>query len=114
VLEDLLAHEAARTPKARALESMMRSLGRYDPKVLEAVAAVFDICLAEETPPEAQSCEVGIKTLRVGNVLAAPARTRAGALIVPSGTRMSPMLLEKLRNFAQLGDLEEPIQVIKQ
>jgi hypothetical protein len=32
-------------------------------------------------------------------------------MIVPTGTQVSPMLLEKLRNFAQLGNLEEPMKV---
>jgi hypothetical protein len=53
---------------------------------------------------ETQSRPVGIKNLRVGWTLAAEARTRDGVLIVPAGTQISPMLMEKLRNFAELHD----------
>jgi hypothetical protein len=50
--------------------------------------------------------------LRIGWTLAAAARTRDGMLIVPAGTQISPMFMEKLRNFADLGDLEEPMLVL--
>jgi response regulator RpfG family c-di-GMP phosphodiesterase len=111
VLVDLLGHESAKATKAKALENMSCFPGRYDPRVLAAVAAVFDICLDRATPAESPSRPVGIKELRIGWTLAAEARTRDGMLIVPAGTQISPMLIEKLRNFAELGDLEEPMLV---
>ncbi|HUD45495.1 MAG TPA: HD domain-containing phosphohydrolase [Candidatus Baltobacteraceae bacterium] len=111
VLQDLLEHELAKTPKDKALDSMTRFPGRYDPRVMEAVAALFDVCLARTSPGEAQSRPAGIKNLRIGWILAAEARTRGGVRIVPAGTQISPMLMEKLRNFAELGELEEPMLV---
>jgi response regulator RpfG family c-di-GMP phosphodiesterase len=111
VLQDVLVYEAADASKARALENMARFPGRYDPRVLEAVAAVFDIRLEQPAPAEAQTRPVGIKELRLGWTLATAARTRDGVLIVPAGAQISPMLMEKLRNFAELGDLEEPMLV---
>lgn len=111
VLQDLLAYESAKTSKDKALENMTHFPGRYDPRVVEAVAAVFDICLAHATPTESQSRPVWIKNLRVGWTLAAEVRTRDGVMIIPAGTQISPLLMEKLRNFAELGDLEEPMLV---
>jgi len=43
--------------------------------------------------------------------LAVDVRTRDGVMIVPAGAQISPMLMEKLRNFAQLENLEEPMKV---
>jgi response regulator RpfG family c-di-GMP phosphodiesterase len=111
VLQDLVAYESAQASKSKALENMTRFPGRYDPRVVEAVAAVFDVCLQSAAPPEGQSRPVRIKTLRVGWTLVAGARTRDGAMIAPAGTQISPMLLEKLRNFAELRNLEEPMTV---
>jgi response regulator RpfG family c-di-GMP phosphodiesterase len=111
VLLDLMAHESGKASKAKAIEHMSQFPGHYDPRVLEAVAAVFDICLERATPAESPSRPVGIKELRIGSILAAAAHTQDGMLIVPAGTQISPMLMEKLRNFAELGDLEEPILV---
>jgi response regulator RpfG family c-di-GMP phosphodiesterase len=111
VLQDLLVHESAKASKSNVLESMTRFPGRYDPRVAEAVAAVFDDCVVRTIPVEAQGRPVGIKNLRVGCTLAAGVCTRNGAMIVPAGACISPMLMEKLRNFAELGDLVEPMLV---
>jgi len=107
VLLDLMAHESGKASKAKAIEHMSQFPGHYDPRVLEAVAAVLE----RATPAESPSRPVGIKELRIGSILAAAAHTQDGMLIVPAGTQISPMLMEKLRNFAELGDLEEPILV---
>jgi response regulator RpfG family c-di-GMP phosphodiesterase len=111
VLQDILAYESANASKAKALENMTRFTGWYDPRVLEAVAAVFDISLVQSATNEVQTRQVTIRELRVGAILAAAARTRDGVLIVPPGAQISPMLMQKLRNFAELRDLEEPLQV---
>jgi response regulator RpfG family c-di-GMP phosphodiesterase len=111
VLQDLVAFESAEASKGKALENMLRFPGRYDPRVVESVAAVFDVCLDRATPAETHSKLVRITHLRVGSVFVAEARMRNGSMIVPAGTEVSPMLLEKLRNFAQLGNLEEPMKV---
>jgi hypothetical protein len=111
VLQDLVAHESDKASKAKALEIMTKCPGRYDPRVLEAVAAVFDVSWAHTIPTETQSRPVSIKSLRVGWTLAVEARTRDGVMIVPAGTQISPMLIQKLRNFAELGELEEPMLV---
>jgi response regulator RpfG family c-di-GMP phosphodiesterase len=112
VLQDLMAYESAKGSKAKALEQMIRFTERYDPRVLEAVAAVFDLSLEHSAPLESLSRKVGIKQLRIGWTLADAARTRGGMLLVPAGTQISQMIMEKLRNFADLGDLEEPMLVI--
>ncbi|HTA30174.1 MAG TPA: HD domain-containing phosphohydrolase, partial [Candidatus Cybelea sp.] len=111
VLEDLVAHESIKASKARALEMMTLCPGRYDPRVLEAVGAVFDVAWTRTTSTETQTRPVGIKSLRTGWTLAAEARTKDGVMIVPAGTQISPMLMQKLRNFAELGELEEPLLV---
>jgi response regulator RpfG family c-di-GMP phosphodiesterase len=113
VLQYLAALEPGEASKAKALANMMRFPGRYDPRVVESVAAVFDICLERALPAESQIKLVRITHLRVGSTLVSEARTRNGSMIVPPGTQVSPMLLEKLRNFAQLGNLEEPMKVVE-
>ncbi len=111
VLQDWAGHEPAKVSRDKALENMKLCSGRYDPGLLGAMKAVFDICPEHTASAEIENCPVGIKDLRVGWTLSAEARTRNGMCIVPAGTRISPMLMEKLRNFAKLDELEEPIQV---
>jgi hypothetical protein len=111
VLRDLITYESAEASKAKALENMTRFPGRYDPNVVGAVATVFEVCLTRMAPAEAPTQAVRIKNLRVGCTLAVAARTKGGVMIIPAGTQVSPMLIEKLRNFANMGELEEPLQV---
>jgi response regulator RpfG family c-di-GMP phosphodiesterase len=111
VLQDLVKSESGGVTKTRALEHLAKFPGRYDPHVVDAVAAVFDICLVHATPAEAQVRPVSAKNLQVGWKLAADARTGDGVMIVSAGTVVSPFLLEKLRNFAELNNLEEPLSV---
>jgi response regulator RpfG family c-di-GMP phosphodiesterase len=111
VLHDLFLHEADNNSKEKALELMMRSPGHYDPKVLEAVAASFDISLTSPDsgpPPRA----VNLRELRVGHILKSPAHTKDGMHIAPRDARVTPILLEKLRNFARLNALAEPILIV--
>jgi HD-GYP domain-containing protein (c-di-GMP phosphodiesterase class II) len=113
VLQDLLAHHSAGASKAEAFEIIARFPTRYDPRVLQAAAAVFDVRFKHAPPAETESRPVGIRNLRIGWILAAEARTRDGLLIVPAGTQISPMLMERLRNFAELGDLKQPMLVAR-
>lgn len=107
VLHDLLVIESARIHRFKAFDKMRLCAGRYDFKILQAVAASFDHCL--ELAEESKLLAFG--ELRVGHVLQSDLTTANGALIVPAGTQVSPMLLEKLRNFAELNDLKEPVHV---
>jgi hypothetical protein len=48
----------------------------------------------------------------VGHLLAGDIETASGSLLVPAGTRLGLTHLEKLRNFARLGGIREPISVV--
>jgi response regulator RpfG family c-di-GMP phosphodiesterase len=103
VLQDLFVHEADHKSKEKALELMTRCAGHYDPRVLEAVAASFDICLTSpDSGPRPQA--VSIRDLRIGHVLKSAAHTKDGLPIAPAGSPITQILLEKLRNFSKLND----------
>jgi hypothetical protein len=76
--------------------------------VLASVAAVFDIPLEDAPNPAGVIRSTPLKDLRIVAILAEPARTKDGVLIVPAGSCVSPILMERLRNFARLKELEEP------
>jgi response regulator RpfG family c-di-GMP phosphodiesterase len=109
VLNDLIAFEAQRIPKQTALEKMKQANGRYDPKVIEAVAACFDIYLPAGSAVDSKTQMVPFNELRVGAILKAELFTGDGTLIAAPETKVSPMLLAKLRNFAALSGIREPI-----
>jgi response regulator RpfG family c-di-GMP phosphodiesterase len=111
VLNELLDAEKANRTRQDAFRRMQEIGGAFDPKVLEAVAACFDIYLDKAEAETTRMESVRVTELTVGSVLAEDITTTEGALIVPSGTQVTPPLLQKLRNFAELSTLKEPIVI---
>lgn len=111
VLSDLAQLEAAHVPRFKALEQMQGRTGCYDPRVLDAAFACFDVYLAAPSSEKARTQTLTLKELTLGQTLLANVETREGFLIIPAGTKVSAMVLEKLRNFDELGGIKEPILV---
>lgn len=110
VLSDLLDSELKHGSRVQAFEEMQQTTGRYDPKVLEAVAACSDIYLGRNAA-EPASTPLPFSDLRVGHILAEDLRTRDGTLLVTKGNLISQPLLQKLRNFAELSGIKEPVHI---
>ena len=106
VLADLASLEAASKPKALALQAMQRRLGYYDPTVIQAVSVSLDIYL-----PSAEDLHVAAKDLQPGYLIMSDIKNVDGILIVKAGATVSPLLLARLRAFASLAMLQEPITV---
>ena len=106
VLADLASLEAAKKPRELALQAMQQRLGCYDLAVIQAVSVSLDIHL-----PTAADTSVAVKDLQPGHLILSDVKTVDGALIVKTGATVSPLLLARLRAFASLDMLEEPIKV---
>jgi response regulator RpfG family c-di-GMP phosphodiesterase len=109
ILRDVHELEMEGVPKDEVLHRLKLRTGCYDPKVLESVLVSLDIYFpitdARDIPPTA----VMLRHLLVGHVLAADVETSDGLLVVKSGTKVTPLLMEKLRNFAASAGLREPL-----
>jgi len=103
--------EARKVPRFKALESLRQCPGRYDPNVLEAVAASFGLALGSESADRPAPRSLALKELQVGHQIINGIQTRDGMLIVPMGTIIAQVHLEKLRNFAELSGIQEPILI---
>jgi len=112
VLAELVQLEAHNIPKPRILGLLQQRPGAYDPRVLEAVFACVEIWPASAAPakPLQVRC-LSVTDLQVGHVLNKNIETPDGILIVSAGTILTAMMLQKLRNFAQLGSLKQSIFV---
>jgi len=110
VLADLAHLEAAKTPRFKALGQLRQHVGVHDPAVLDAVAR----CLQPDSlPAEAVRAPIALQfeELRPGHALASDIVTVQDILIVAAGTRITPLIMERLRNFASLSGLKLPIMV---
>ncbi len=111
VLNDLLDLEAKGMGTAKALQQMQKRSGWYDPLVLEAAFARFGVRSGEPIPVHKIGHAIPATDLRAGHVLFSNIYTVDGILIVTAGTKISLLLLERIRNFAKLCGLKEPLYV---
>ena len=109
VLTDLIRQEIDAVPKGEIIEQMKRRVGAYDPKVINAV---FSTLVQDAAVPKSGQAILA-KDMAPGQVLLSAVTTNDGVLIVPAGTEISQMLIEKLKNFASLSGIKEPIYVKK-
>lgn len=105
VLVDLAMAEQRGAKRVEAMAGLRERSGHYDPDLLEAVAAA----LGAGRPHTVRA--IPFSELKPGLVLASDILTKQNLLIVAAGNRISPMLLERLRNFAALAGVREPIHV---
>jgi len=110
VLKDLIEKEAGGLSRTQTIAGLRSFKGRYDPKILENCASRLTFHPSPENLAE-QVSTILIAELTNRHVLVSPLMTNEGMLIAPSGTEVSNLILERIRNFGTLHVLEEPIQV---
>ena len=94
-----------------AYEALRQRTGHYDPKILDAIAACFKIQLPPVGMDGKPSVPVTFAALRIGHNLVSDLVTKDDVLIVSKGNRITQALMMRLRNFAALSGIKEPIYV---
>jgi hypothetical protein len=110
VLIDLQELEAQKMTKEAALALMQQRSGWYDPRVLDATFACFDIYLADSSA-KSQGQPIAAKDLQAGQILLADIQTESGKTIVMARSRITPVLLMRLANFAKISPIKEPVYI---
>jgi len=108
VLIDLARLEAAGLSKALACDRMEQTDGTYDPAVVNAACQCFDVAVPAPAKP---GRTVKIPEVEVDQILAEDLYTRDGILVLATGNRITPMLLECIRNCAALNSIPDAIQI---
>ncbi len=98
--------ESAGNSKARALDVLKKVPSRYDPRVLKALEEVIGI----EAKYELRSLKTS--ELTEDMILAEDVKTPSGLLLIGKGQEVSRPLLGRLKNFAAIRSVQEPIRVI--
>ena len=108
VLIDMFTAEQSGTQRLSVLEAMESQGGKYDSKLIGDLYAFYNTTgkAAAET---VDSREVVVKDLRPCMVLTSDIYTNDGVLIVPTGTKISLIILKKLYNFSEMSGIKEPI-----
>lgn len=98
-----------RGEESKVLGEMATRTTWYDLAVIRALGR----CLGREVVRDREEAvfEMKLHELRIGQVLAEGIETMDGLLVLPQGTRLNLAHLQKLRNFARLSGISEPLHV---
>jgi response regulator RpfG family c-di-GMP phosphodiesterase len=122
ILLDALELESKGVSRTDALAALQRAKGKYDPALLAEICKHWVSPAPIPAAPNATApngaaavqrptVNVFLDNLTVGMVVRANVETDSGTVIIPAGTLLNEMALEKIHNFARLGDVKEPIVV---
>jgi response regulator RpfG family c-di-GMP phosphodiesterase len=111
VLVDLVQLEKKGIQRPAAIEEMRKRKDWYDPRMLNVVIDALCQEADERGPVEGTTRLVTFLNLRIGDVLAADLVTKDGVLIISAGNRVTMPMMQRLRNFAALSGVKEPIHV---
>ena len=111
VLADRLDLESRGIGRAEVLEVMRHRPGSFDSRVLEVVLKHFQPSFNNASPTAPRGRRVKVADLHPNDVLLSDIGTTEGLMIIPTGTHLTPTMLELVRNFAKLNNLNEPFTV---
>lgn len=114
VLIDMLHLEGRGSSRTEALLQMQSREGVYDPMVLNAAIARFQAQPGEpeNADPASTVITVAFRALAPGQTIARRVVTLDGQIIASAGMLVTPVLLERLRNFQRSVGVEEPLHIL--
>jgi response regulator RpfG family c-di-GMP phosphodiesterase len=111
VLFDLRSYEAQGLSQKAAFALMQSATGTYDGRVLDAAIGLY-VHVDRSVQISAESSFLGrISALKAGDVLVDGIRTRDDTLLAGPGCEVTSALLVRLKFFAVLEGVKEPIKV---
>jgi response regulator RpfG family c-di-GMP phosphodiesterase len=110
VLTDLVDLETQHLRKDAALSRLQERVGWYDPRVLDAVFASFDVYLTAALAGRVGEA-IPVKELRVGQTVVADIQTITDITIVPAHSQITPVLLLRIQTFSRYCPIQEPIYI---
>lgn len=111
IFSDRMLLEVDGVVKAGALKQMQAKPGIYDPKLLEASFVCFPEFLASAVSAQAKVLNLNIDQLRIGQIVVADITSEANMTLLSSGTRITGMILDRLKNHLATGDMRDGVLV---
>ncbi len=111
ILADLIQIESDGIPRGQAVQQLKNRKGWYDPQMLATISTyLIDKETSGATEPVA-TISASVDELHAGQILRSDIETIEGALLLSAGQRLSLVHINRLRNYAKLTGIKEPIQV---
>ena len=110
ILNDLAQLQTEKLNLAEALNEMSSRLGWYDPALLRTVQEYYGVAVAARVTGGA-NLSIALCDLAPGMVLHSNIETKDGLLVLCAGQHLTEMTLEKIKNFARVSGIKEPLFV---
>lgn len=111
ILNDRMILEAEGVVKKQAYDTMEARKGLYDPRLLQLCFACFQTFLTNSVSGNLQVHSLYVKELLPDQVVVSDITTTKGGILIAAGNRLTPMVLERLRNYDALGEVKQPVLV---
>jgi response regulator RpfG family c-di-GMP phosphodiesterase len=112
IFYDFIRLEQSGLSRDRAIKEMGRRGGCYDPALLEScLAFLLNVQPAVSDADSGSITQIMLRDLKPGVTLASDVKTREGVLIIAGGAAVTPLLMERLRNFARMAGIAEPLMI---
>lgn len=111
IISDLNQLESTGTQRDAAFAILKYREGLYDPSILDCASQCMMSFVSGAKPIQKSIRSVSVPELEVGQMLLSDVMTGTGALLITAGNRVSESLRERIRNFARLQGIREPIKV---
>ena len=111
IVKDLHQLESAGMQKESALASLRFREGYYDPDLLEYALKHLESQKDDQKLFQKSVRLIPVAELAVGQKLLSDVVTGTGALLITAGNIISESLLVRIRNFARLQNIREPIKI---
>ncbi len=114
VYDRLMHRKRLSLSKGASIEHLMNMVGKdFDPEVVNSLAGFInlqnEVELVDEKNPAYFS---SLAELKADMVLAEAIRTKSGKLLLTEGTRLTAMLIEKVRSIKLIEPLVEPVSIV--
>lgn len=110
LLRDMSVLEEDPTTRSGMAEILKARIGWYDPNLTESSLSYYSPILASASGQQPTK-SVKVKELQVGNILRSDVETNSGMLLLGSGSRVSAAYLVRIRKFAGMVGVKEPILI---
>jgi len=111
IFQDRLELEADGVVKQRAFETLKSREGVYDPVLLTQCFVCFGTFLANAVAADRPVLTLNARQLVPGHVVVSDIVTRSDLTLVSAGHRLTASIIQRIANFAEIGDLKEPLLV---
>ncbi len=109
LLVDLAQLESGGLQRPAAIQQLRARAGRYDPRLLQTLEPTPGAAATARAETPLAAAAIVFADLRVGHILRGNLETKDNILLVTAGNKITPMLMHRLRNFASLYGIHEPI-----